>query len=128
MTRLAPAATTGIIAGLLFFGHAMINNSHAWPLLWPLAGGVAAVWIAAHRHRLHGFGSGLRAAAGAGALSSGLFFAATALALAALGLLPPERIQPALSGLALAAALGFGLAVLAGGLAYPFARGVGRPS
>jgi hypothetical protein len=43
-----------------------------------------------------------------------------------LGLLPPERVQPALFGVAFAAALGFGLAVLAGGLAYPFARRIGR--
>ena len=122
MTRFTPAVITGIVAGLLFFAHAMINNSHAWPLVWPVAGGAAAVWFAAHRHRLRGFWSGLRAAAGAGALSAALFFAATAAALAALGLLPPERIEPALSALAVAAALGFALATVAGGLAYPFAR------
>lgn len=126
MTRLTPAVTTGIVAGLLFFAHAMINNSHAWPLVWPLAGGVAAVGIAAHRHRLQGFWSGLRAAAGAGALSAALFFFATALALAALGLLPADRVQPALTALAVAAAIGFALATAAGALAYPVARGAWR--
>jgi hypothetical protein len=122
MTRFTPALAAGLVAGLLFFGHAMINNSHAWPLVWPLVGGAAAVWFAARSGRLHGFWSGLRAGAGAGALSAVLFFAATVAALAALGLLPPERLNAALLNLAFAATLGFALATAAGALAYPAAR------
>ncbi len=122
MTRLTPALTVGLAAGVLFFAHAMINNSHAWPLVWPLAGGAAAVWFAARRGRLHGFWSGLRAGAGAGVVSSALFFAATAAALAGLGLLPPERLNVVLLSLGVAAGLGVVLAAAAGALVYPAAR------
>ena len=122
MGRFAPAMITGVVAGLLFFGHAMIDNSHAWPLLWPFLGGVAAVVLAARGHRLRGFWSGLGASAGSGALSAALFFGATVIALKALGSLTPERTGNVMSLLAIAAAIGFGLATVGGALSYPFAR------
>jgi hypothetical protein len=122
MTRFTPALAAGALAGVLFFAHAMINNSHAWPLVWPLAGGAAAVWFAARRGRLHGFWSGLRAGAGAGVIASVLFFAATVAALAGLGLLSPERLNAVLLSLGVAAGLGVILATAAGALAYPAAR------
>lgn len=125
MTRLTPAVTVGLVAGLLFFAHAMINNSHAWPLVWPLAGGAAAVWFAARRRRLHGFWSGLGAGAGAGTVAGVLFVVATAIALQALGLRAVDA--KVLSGLAVAAAIGLALAVVAGALAFPFARAGARP-
>lgn len=120
MTRLTPSMTAGLVAGLLFFAHAMISNSHAWPLIWPIAGGAAAVWFAARAHRLHGFWSGLRAGAGAGLVAGGFFFAATVIALRVLNL--RELGSEALIGLAIAAAIGGALAVVAGALAFPFAR------
>lgn len=122
MFRLTPTVAVGIVSGLLFFAHAMINDSHAWPLIWPLAGGVAAVWLAARRHRLNGFWSGLRASAGAGALAAVLFSIASAVAMTALDLIPPGRAQAAALGIAIAAVSGFAAATIAGALAYPLAR------
>jgi hypothetical protein len=122
MGRFTPAMLTGVVAGLLFFGHAMINNSQAWPLVWPFVGGAAAVVLAARRHRLQGFWSGLRAGAGSGALSAALFFATTVVALKALNLIPPDRFGAVAALLAVAAGIGFVLATVGGALSYPFAR------
>ena len=126
MTRFTPALTAGLLAGLLFFGHAMIDGSRAWPLVWPFVGGAAAVLFAGRAHRLHGFWSGLRAGAGAGALSAALFVVTTVAALAALGSLPPERTTEVVTLLAIAAGLGFALATAAGAMAYPLARAAER--
>ena len=126
MGRFTPATVAGVVAGLLFFGHAMIDNSHAWPLVWPFLGGVAAVVLAARHDRLRGFWSGLRAGAGSGALSAALFVSATILVLRAFNLIPPERSDAALQLLALAGAIGFSLATVGGALSYPFARRVVR--
>lgn len=122
MGRLTPATATGLAAGLLFFVHAMINDSNAWPLVWPILGGAAAVWSAARRERVSSFWGGLRAGAGSGALASSLFFVATAATLAAMGLLTPEHRTEALMLLAVAGGIGFALATVAGALAYPLAR------
>jgi hypothetical protein len=38
--RSAAVLSAGLTAGFMFFAHAAINGSGAWPLLWPLLGGV----------------------------------------------------------------------------------------
>ena len=66
MKNRSPALSGGLVVGLLFFAHAMIKNSHAWPMVWPLVAGAAAVVIAARREQLHGFWSGIGIAAKSG--------------------------------------------------------------
>lgn len=45
-----PDVVIGALSGLLLFATAVIPNCGAWPFIWPLLGGAAAVvWIARHR-------------------------------------------------------------------------------
>lgn len=110
------SAVIGIIGGLLFFGHAMVNNSHAWPLIWPALAGAAAV-IGTHRDRSSGYAADLSAAALTGVIAGATFFVATAISLSELGLLK----NGSLGALALAAVLGMAAALVLGGLAHPLA-------
>lgn len=59
-----PALISGILLGGLFLGNAMINHSHAWPLVWPVLGGALAVYLAAREgpvRPLQGIGVGAKA-------------------------------------------------------------------
>ena len=107
----------GLAGGLLFFAHAMINNSHAWPLVWPALAGLLAVWTARGAAR-RSYGADLGRAASAGLVAGAVFLVGTALALSQMQL--GGRIS--FAGLVLAAALGLLAAVIAGGLAHPVAR------
>lgn len=135
MKNRSPALSVGLVVGLLFFAHAMIRNSHAWPMVWPLVAGGAAVLIAARREQLHGFWSGIGVAAKSGLIAGAIFFVSTAAALAllasgsfdgaaaALGAEGPLVVGGAmLSAIALVAAGGVLLAILAGAVTFPFVR------
>ncbi len=107
----------GLIGGLFFFAHAMVNNSHAWPLVWPALAGVFAVW-SARDAKGASFGTGLKKAAVAGSIAGVVFVVATAMALTQLGLLKNTGI----TGLAFAAVIGLLASVIAGSVAHPIAR------
>lgn len=125
----------GIVLGLLFFAHALIPNSNAWPLVWPLIAGSLVVVLAAREERVGSFGQGIGVAVKAGATAGLLFFVATA---AALWLLSSRALEPVarglgaegeislspaiLAALAIAALIGTGLAALSGAATYPIAR------
>jgi len=110
----------GMLGGVLFFAHAMVNNSHAWPLVWPALAGLLAVWTS--RGAAHGsYGADLGRAASAGLIAGAVFLVATAVTLSQLQL----GSGISLAGLAFAAALGLLAAVIAGGLAHPVVRRVG---
>lgn len=110
------AAAVGVVAGLIFFGHAMINNSHAWPLIWPTLAGAVAVLLA-QRGRMHGYGADLKASGIAGVSAGIVFVGATAITLSGLGLLRSESFV----GLVVAAVLGLAGALVLGGLTHPIA-------
>ena len=131
--RYHSAAMIGALGGLLFFAHAMIPNSHAWPLLWPAMAVVAA---AARSGAMQaGLMRWVARAAGAGLIAGALFLVATAAALnllgmpgfggmaRALGANGPVLFNGAvLLSLAVAALIGVIAAALAGAAAYPVAR------
>lgn len=126
-TRFSPAAVAGLTAGLLFFAHAMVPYSRAWPLLWPLLGGVAAAVLASR----DGYsGSGFhraRVGAAAGAIAGAVFLGGTLVALFILsrpglepvaglfGAVKPIAFNPALLvALAVAALVGIAAGALGG--------------
>ena len=75
MHRLSPATLAGVASGLLFYLHALVPNSHAWPLVWPALGGAAAVVLASRRadRERSALGTGARA----GAVAALVFLATT---------------------------------------------------
>jgi len=107
----------GLAGGFLFFAHAMINNSHAWPLVWPFLAGALAVWTA-RSSRHPSYGADIGKAATVGLVAGVIFVVASALALSGLGL--PSEVG--LAGLTMAAVIGLGGAMLGGALAHPLAR------
>jgi hypothetical protein len=124
MVRAASTLAIGAAAGVLFFAHGMINNSHAWPLVWPLLGGVAAV-VAARRRGGSGPWRAIGQGAFAGVLAGGVFLAFTSVALFTLystgaggdlGWRVSAFKVETLVALAVVAAIGV-LAALAGGMA-----------
>jgi hypothetical protein len=99
----------GLGGGLLFFAHAMIDNSHAWPLAWPFLAGVLAVWT--RRTSGHAtYGADIGRAAGVGLIAGMVFILGTAIALSQLGF----SGGAGLVGLVFAAAIGLLGAVLGG--------------
>ena len=113
----ARSSMFGIGGGLLFFAHAMINNSHAWPLVWPFLAGVLAVWTS--RTGGHAtYGADIGRAAGVGLIAAIVFVLTTAFTLSQLG----SYGGAGLVGLVLAAAIGLLGAMLGGALAHPLAR------
>jgi hypothetical protein len=107
----------GLGAGLLFFAHAMINNSHAWPLVWPFLAGVLAVWTS--RTGGHAtYGADVGRAAKVGIIAGMVFILTTAFTLDQLGL----SEGAGLVGLIFAAAIGLLGAMLGGALVHPLAR------
>lgn len=116
----------GLTAGVLFFAHAMVPYSRAWPLLWPLLGGVAAAVLASRERRLSG-GQRARVGASAGAVAGVVFLLATGLALYVIslpgmesvaglfGAVEPIAFNPALlAALAIAAVIGIAAGALGG--------------
>jgi hypothetical protein len=125
--------TLGLIGGGLFFAHAMVPYSHAWPLVWPALAGAIGTYQASPR--VHGFFSGIGVAARIGLVAAILFLVTTAATLAllagpsfasvatSLGAKGPISVSGALlASLAVAASIGVLAAILAGALTYPFAR------
>ncbi len=126
-------SSIGLAAGVLFFAHALVPDSNAWPIVWPaLAGGVAGYRAARERP---GFLKGVGAAIGAGAIAGLVFLIATAAALTLLGtsaFAPAARALGAtgpiamnemvLVSLAVAALIGTAGAALAGVATYPVTR------
>ena len=113
----APSLLIGLGGGLLFFAHAMINNSHAWPLVWPFLAGALAVW-ASRSGRDASYGADIGKAATAGLLAGAVFIVTTAVTLAQLGLSGANSLV----GLVFAAAIGLIGAILGGALVHPLAR------
>jgi hypothetical protein len=134
MTQLSTALKVGVVAGIGFYIHAMIPNSNAWPMLWPAAAGMLGVVLTARSGQGVGFWRSIGVGLKTGAVAGSVFFAATAVSLWLLsssGLTPlarqlgaegPINLGAAVVGLAFAAILGFALAGLSAGAAYPLAK------
>ena len=135
--RLTSGVVAGLLAGTLFYLHALIPFSHAWPLLWPLLGGALAVVLAARGNPARvSLGQGLKLAAKAGVVAGLLFFGATLPTLYALAQpafeqaarilgavdVPVQVSMAVATGLAVAAVLGTFAAMLGGLLVLPVAR------
>ena len=137
MTRLfSSTPLAGVIAGLLFSLHALIPNSHSWPLLWPFLGGAVAVHLATRQHHTgrgvtHGFALGLRA----GVIAAIVFLVATIPTVYLLAQSYAEPLTRRLGGdgplvlngamflaLVVVAALGVALSAIGGGFAYALDR------
>ena len=132
----SPTVVAGLLAGGLFFLHALLPNSHAWPLVWPLLGGVLAVVLSARRRtQAVGFWNGMGVGARTGLVAAGLFLVASAVAVYVLSLPPMAQAARTLgadgplvitssvfAGLGLAAALGVAVSALASAFASPFVR------
>jgi hypothetical protein len=95
----------------------MINNSHAWPLIWPFLAGALAIWTSRSDGRV-GFGADIGKAAFVGLVAGSVFVIATALALSRMEL--TEGVG--LAGLAFAAVIGLFGAMLGGALVHPIAQ------
>ncbi len=135
--RFASGVLAGLLAGVLFYLHALIPYSHAWPLLWPLLGGALAVYLAARRREGPlSVGQGLKLGAEAGGIAGLLFFLASLPTLYVLAQPAFERAARILGatdapvqvnaavavGLAFAALLGLAAALLGSLLALPVAK------
>ncbi len=107
----------GLIGGLFFFAHAMLNNSHAWPLVWPALAGVFAVW-SARDGTAASYGTDLKKAATAGLIAGAVFVIATAIALTQMDALGSTGV----AGLSFAALVGLLASVIAGALVHPVVR------
>lgn len=132
----SPTVRFGLAAGLLLYAHAWIPNSRAYPFVWPLLGGAAALWWAA-RHSAGRLPAGRTARIGA---EVGLLAAAVALVAAvptyvfltsqaggavarALGAPGPLPWSPrALEAIAVALLLAVPAALLGSAVVRPFAR------
>ena len=139
MKHLSHPIKLGIFLGLLFFAHALVPNSNAWPLIWPIIAGSMAVWLPARKGRVQGFWRGVSAAAKAGAVAGALFFLTTAVALWLLSNRsfepvarqlgsdgPVDLSLPVFFGIAVAALIGTALAALSGAATYPLVRGTSK--
>jgi hypothetical protein len=135
------AILVGVAAGAAFFFHAMLPNSHAWPLIWPLAGGVAVQILAGRQHEASGFSNGFRLAGATGLVTGAIFFIATLASLYALGSPQLAPLAQALGAagpvpftsltvkaVAFTAVVGAVLVAVAGSLAFPVARRERRES
>jgi hypothetical protein len=124
--RTSPPVTAGLAAGLLFFAHALVPYSRAWPLVWPLLGGVAAAALACGGRAI-GPWARVRVGAAAGAIAGGVFLALTLAALfllaqpgmestgRVLGAMEPVVVTPVLAmAIALAAVVGVAASALGG--------------
>ena len=135
MRRISPTIATGLVAGLLFYLHALIPNSHAWPMLWPILGGVITVILAARRNRLRGFWNSIKKCTKAGSMAGLIFLIFTLATLLLLTLPQLESAARALGSndslivtgslvlsLTAVAVLGIFLAAVAGAFVFPIVR------
>jgi hypothetical protein len=133
--RSSPAVEAGLVAGLLFFAHALVPYSRAWPLVWPLLGGVAAAVLASGHGRDVGAWGRVRVGAAAGAIAGGVFLALTLAAVfllaqpgmeataRILGAMEPVAVTPVLAvAIALAALIGVAASAVGGVAGGWFAR------
>jgi hypothetical protein len=114
--RSSPAVAAGLAAGLLFFAHALVPYSRAWPLVWPLLGGVAAAALASGHGRSIGAWARVRVGAAAGAIAGGLFLALTLVALFLLaqpGMEPTARVLGAMQPVVVTPVLAFAICIAA---------------
>ena len=77
LQRLSPTTSTGLLFGLLFFLHAAVPDSHAWPMLWPTLAGGTAVYFAMQESSRRGFFGSLGLGAKAGIVAGVVFLIAT---------------------------------------------------
>jgi small-conductance mechanosensitive channel len=128
MGRTKAATLTGIAAGVAFFAHAMVQNSHAWPLLWTFLAGVLAIVLSSTREA-HNAGAAIASGALAGLIAGIIFVVASFIALFVLGI-PEEaarevgdRQSAVLLAFAVAAAIGVVVAAAGAAVAhFLFAR------
>jgi hypothetical protein len=116
----------GLVAGAALFAHALVQNSQAWPLLWPLLGGLTAVLLG--RRGITSFGAAVRAGALTGLIAGLVFFAVTAIALLILEV-PTEAAQavegrsgPFLVGLAITSVLAAIVGAVGGAAGWAIAK------
>jgi hypothetical protein len=112
--RFSPA----VAAGLTVFGHALVPYSRAWPLIWPLLGGVAAAALACRGGTVSPWAR-IRVGAAAGAIAGCVFLVLTLIAvflLAQPGMGPIARMLGAMGPVVVTPVLAFaiGVAVLIG--------------
>jgi hypothetical protein len=134
-TSVSQTIQAGCVAGALFYLHALLPNSHAFPLIWPLLGGAFAVYLAMRRRGEVPGQMAIKTAIGAGAVAAALFLGATiptlhalnapvltplARALGAAGQVPVTGT--AVSALAVASGIALVMAGLGGLLALPLVR------
>lgn len=94
----SPAVRAGLLAGALLYVHALLPNSHAYPLLWPVAGGALAVAWSLRRARTPiGIGRALR---------EGVVGGGVAALLDVVGLVPTYLFLTTAAGAPLARQLG----------------------
>ena len=128
MGRTKAATLTGIAAGIAFFAHSMVQNSHAWPLLWAFLAGVLAIVLSSTREARNA-GAAIGSGALAGLIAGVIFVVATSIAFFVLGI-PEEAAREAANqkgavmlGFVVAAGLGVVAAALGAALAhFLFAR------
>lgn len=125
----------GLIAGFLFFAHALIPNSNAWPLMWPGLAGIFAIYSLQNKRSLKNFLEAAKSLLQMGLILAGIFFVFTLLALLILNIPETEKISSilgaegpitinssAIFGLLLASGLGMIIALVSGSISYPFFR------
>lgn len=108
----------GMLAGILYFGNAMINNIHAWPLVWPLIAGCAVVIARVPGRSAVSFWKEIGVVTEAGAITGLVFFAVIAIVLSTMGLLGSFGMR----GLAIAGIMGAVLPIISGAVTYPIAK------
>lgn len=125
----------GILAGFLFFLHALIPNSHAWPLIWPFLAGIFLMVYLKNKINLENYLQAAKPLLKVGLISAGIFFVFTLLVLLLLNIPVMEGVSEFLSaegpvvinssvvvGLLIAAGLGIVLSMLSGSVLYPFLK------
>lgn len=125
----------GLIAGFLFFAHALIPNSNAWPLIWPGLAGFFVVYFLRNTRNLKNYVQTAKSLLQMSALSAIIFFVFTLLVLFILNLPETEKISNILGAegpiiinsaviisLLIASGLGVILAMISGSVSYPFLR------
>ncbi|HEV2079157.1 MAG TPA: hypothetical protein VGR19_04575 [Allosphingosinicella sp.] len=85
MGRTKAATLAGVAGGVAFFAHAMVPNSHAWPLLWTFLAGVLAIVLSSTREA-HNAGAAIASGALAGLIAGIIFVVASFIALFVLGI------------------------------------------
>ncbi len=108
--RFSPA----VAAGLLFFAHALVPYSRAWPLMWPLLG-VAAAALACRSGTVSPWAR-IRVGAAAGAIAGCMFRVLTLAALFLLaqpGMGPIARMLGAMGPVVVTPVLAFAIAFAA---------------